>query len=207
MVSETPNIERSRKQFAERITTLIEHLASLPTDAVETTAIFEKLLADIWDELGGSSDGGMAGYKLHGRIETAIWEPPHLRFTIERHGGTALGSSRAEIQRWVVNLQDREACMESAGYRQLVPRSRSLSKKDVEVKTEVVKDAVITHRPADFLEWSTEGTKFKIVVSKLIPATNKQTTASRRKRLRKALREELEPLGWHETSANRWSRG
>jgi hypothetical protein len=45
----------------------------------------------------------MAGYKLS-RMKDATWNPPILEFTIERHGGTALGSTRASLQRWEINM-------------------------------------------------------------------------------------------------------
>ena len=56
----------------------------------------ERLLSEVWDDLGGS-DCGMAGHKLIGRMEHVEWNPPVLTFTIERHGGTVLGSTRAEL--------------------------------------------------------------------------------------------------------------
>jgi hypothetical protein len=37
----------------------------------------------------------MTGQKLLGRMEEVVWEPPILSFTVERHGGTVQGSSRA----------------------------------------------------------------------------------------------------------------
>ena len=44
----------------------------------------------------------MAGYKICGRTENVEWNPPFLKFTIERHGAMMFGSSRAELQHWSV---------------------------------------------------------------------------------------------------------
>jgi hypothetical protein len=40
------------------------------------------------------------------RAEELSWNPPILSFTIERHGATARGSSRAELHEWTVNLHE-----------------------------------------------------------------------------------------------------
>ena len=60
----------------------------------------------------------MAGHKLIGRMENVEWHPPILTFLIERHGGTVLGSARAELQRWTVDLDRRTATCERVGHRQ-----------------------------------------------------------------------------------------
>jgi hypothetical protein len=44
-------------------------------------------------------------HKLLNRMEKPIWNPPILTFRIERHGAAALGSSRAEVQEWTVDLE------------------------------------------------------------------------------------------------------
>jgi hypothetical protein len=43
------------------------------------------------------------------------WNDPILAFTLEQHGGTVLGSSRADLERWIVNLNDGTAHVEQAG--------------------------------------------------------------------------------------------
>jgi hypothetical protein len=63
---------------------------------VENTEV-EGLLIECWGLLGGSSQEGTTADKLSGRIENLRWQPPYLLFQIERHGGTVMGSSRAEI--------------------------------------------------------------------------------------------------------------
>jgi hypothetical protein len=77
------------------------HLATIVPGKITDTTDLEPLLAACWGEFSGDY-GGMEGYKLLGRIEDVTWGPPTLTFTIERHGGTVMGSSRAELQHWEV---------------------------------------------------------------------------------------------------------
>jgi hypothetical protein len=84
---------------------LKEYLASLPPGSVTDTARLEPILAECWDEFRGSGESGMHPGKLRGRMEEVTWNPPYLAFVIERHGATAFGSTRAEIQLWELDLQ------------------------------------------------------------------------------------------------------
>jgi hypothetical protein len=77
---------------------LQEMLRGLQPGEVSDPAPVATLLAKCWDELPGSEDAGMRGYKLLGRMEDVRWDPPTIRFAIERHGATTLGSTRAEVQ-------------------------------------------------------------------------------------------------------------
>jgi hypothetical protein len=56
------------------------------------------------------------------RIEEATWEDPIFTFVIERHGRTVHGSSRAELQRWTVDLDAGTATTAAShSHRQLTP--------------------------------------------------------------------------------------
>jgi hypothetical protein len=92
----------------------------LPPGPVADVSAVERLLAACWGDLV-RDDGGMAGNKLLGRMEAVTWKPPTLGFQIERHGGTVLGSSRAEIQHWEVDLEKKTAILTKTGHRQLRP--------------------------------------------------------------------------------------
>ena len=78
------------------------------------------LLANCWHELKGAGETAMQARKLD-RAEDVSWNPPVLSFTIERHGATVLGSSRAELHRWSVNMHQRTARCERGRYSQLLP--------------------------------------------------------------------------------------
>src|SRR6266511_2492844 len=84
----------------------------------------EGLLADAWPELEGGEAEGMAAWKLRGRTEQLDWQPPCLSFVIERHGATVLGSTRAELHGWEVNVETGGTRQGPAGYRQLSPHDR-----------------------------------------------------------------------------------
>jgi hypothetical protein len=61
------------------------------------------------------------------RIEEATWEDPIFTFVIERHGRTVHGSSRAELQRWTVDLDAGTATTAAShSHRQLTPPRSTL---------------------------------------------------------------------------------
>ena len=82
---------------------LQQYLDSVPFGAITDTDTLIPLLKNAWQEFDGSDRCGMKNDKLT-RIENARWDPPCLEFTIERHGGTVLGSSRGELQHWMINI-------------------------------------------------------------------------------------------------------
>src|SRR3954447_10558198 len=83
---------------------LIDYCGALPSAAVSDVSRLEGLLANAWNALDSGSCGGMKGKKLFNRTENLWWDPPLILFVIERHGGTVMGSSRAELQHWEINL-------------------------------------------------------------------------------------------------------
>ena len=106
---------------------LRNYLMSIIRGAIKNTAELERLLAGCWDEFEGSETEGMAPYKLHGRMEDVVWDPPNLFFTLERHGETVLGSTRAELHNWKINIQDETANCYESGHRQVYPMQPSLT--------------------------------------------------------------------------------
>jgi hypothetical protein len=86
----------------------------------------ESLLAAAWGAFHFEGDDTkMSGHKLLGRLEDVRWHHPHLTFTIERHGGTVLGSTRAELHDWTINIEHATVVARRA-YRQVVPRQAAL---------------------------------------------------------------------------------
>ena len=108
---------------------LQELLAALPPGPIPEDIKLDKALAACWDGFRGSDDGGMKDDKLLGRMENVQWQPPILTFTIERHGGTVNGSTRAELQHWELNLDDQTACIVNEGHRQLQTMAPRVSSK------------------------------------------------------------------------------
>src|SRR5581483_8214593 len=85
-----------------------DYLAMVAEGKLEGPEI-DRLLAACWNQFDGSQEGGVQGRKVIGRMEDVYWDPPILSFTVERHGGTVLGSTRAELQHWQVDLEKKTA--------------------------------------------------------------------------------------------------
>ena len=172
---------------------LMNYLKNLEPGPVEVTTHLERLLAEVWDDLGGDN-GGMAGIKLIRRMEQVEWHRPILIFLIERHGGTVLGSTRAELQRWSVDLDRGTATCERIGHRQLSPMERRV---DVGSIADEIAGRIVGGEADERLNWLGDG-RVRVGVGKIFPARSgyKQTVQCRRIRLREALIERLSTKGW-----------
>ncbi len=172
---------------------LQHHCAALSPGPVADIPILESLLAAAWGELSGD-DGGMEGYKLLNRMENVSWEPPYLSFRIERHGGTVLGSTRAEIQHWTVDVEAKTAALVKSGRRQLLPPARPYPMKGV--VTEVI-DAIRNGNPDDRIEWDGSN-KVKLKTGEVFPngSAFRMTLAARRKAFRSLVAAVLIREGW-----------
>ncbi len=177
---------------------LKEYLSSIPHGEISDTGQLEKFLAESWNDIAGD-DGGMKGYKLHKRMEQVTWNPPNLTFVIERHGGIGVGSTRAELQHWTVNIDEMKAYAGNAGYRQIYKRQPPLNVKPI---AEEIAALIIKRQQDDRLKWIGDG-QIRVQISKIIPTDSscKQTAKGRRKRLRTALGEKLLPYGYKEIRA------
>jgi hypothetical protein len=104
------NHSEDGKDKPKAVAALKDYLDGRAPGPVRDTGRLETLLALRWEDLAGSSDGGMEGNKLFSRyMESVEWLPPLLTFKIERHGGASFGSGRAEIQHWAIDI--RENCV------------------------------------------------------------------------------------------------
>jgi hypothetical protein len=129
-------------------------LAASPP-AIPDPATLERLLAACWHEFKGD-DGGMTGQKLLGRMEEVVWQPPILSFTVERHGGTVMGSSRASLQQWRLDLDKKTARCEERRFRQVRERQPRL---DVEALAEEVASRILRQQADGRLRWCGDGRK------------------------------------------------
>ena len=168
-------------------------LSKLPPGriALDGQAELPRLLEGCWDMFDGSADESMAAYKL-ARAEDLIWDPPFLMFTIERHGGTSLGSTRAELQEWTLDLEHMIAKREKIGYRQVYRKQAPF---DVKPIARELCEAIVSGSSDERLRWSGSGA-VQVLTSIILPMSSKKTLEGRRKRLRKAMREMLAPHGW-----------
>lgn len=109
-------------------------LAGQPLGPIEHPTSIAGLLADCWHHLDGFNATRMKPEKLY-RMESPAWYPPHLEFLIERHGGTVLGSSRATVYRWRVNVAECSAEIVGETHRQLHAMSKRLNVKPLRKKS------------------------------------------------------------------------
>ena len=179
---------------------LLEYLSSLQPGAIADTGQLEKLLSASWDEFEGNCLEGMAAYKLHGRMREVVWEPPSLTFTIERHGSTVQGSSRAEVHHWSLNTNAKTATCSQGGYRQVSPMAARL---DVLPLAEKVFHLIIEGCCTQELRWNKDGT-VSVQIGKLLPtgSATPQTLEGRRRRFREALEKMMDRENWQCVRAN-----
>jgi len=132
--------------------------------------------------------------KLLGRMKDVLWRPPILGFVIERHGGTVMGSSRAELQHWTVDVEHKTATMSVKGYRQKSPRQSAV---DVKSIANELTELIINGHNDERLQWSTDR-RVRVLSGKIFPdnSAKEQTLEGRKKRLVKAMEERLIQLGW-----------
>lgn len=180
---------------------LRHYLHNMQTGKVADISNVESLLAECWERLDGQSASGMAGYKICGRTENMEWNPPFLKFTIERHGAMKFGSSRAESQCWNVNV-DTGTASYIVGIRQ---------KRDIEpvLKTKPLAESIgkliLEKKDCKELKWNDDKAHVRIMAGEIIPDdVAKQTLAGRRKRFRKDLTKFLESYGWQEVRSNNY---
>ena len=179
--------------------TLNQYLKRIPPGPINNAADVESLLATCWNQFGGDA-GGMKGEKLHRRMESVVWNPPRLEFVIERYGATVNGSSRADLQHWVVNLDAKTTTLEKVGRRQLSTMQPRL---DVVPLTDEIARLILSKSDDARLRWCPDG-RVRVLIGKIIPAASavRQTLEGRRRRFRLALAGLLEGQGWRKLAAN-----
>lgn len=152
------------------------------------------LLGLCWDQLVGGNEGGMKAEKLSGRIENIKWSPPRLAFEIERHGGAFLGSKRAEMQEWTVDVEHGSATCSKGRSRQLHPNASRL---DVAPIAEEIVGLICNGTQDLRIQWS-GASVVKVEIGKIIPMKGpKDTVRGRRDRLKVQLVHDLGTVGWH----------
>jgi hypothetical protein len=172
------------------------YLAQVLPGPVKDVERVEELLAACWDQLAGP-EGGMTGEKLINRTEDMRWNPPLLRFNIERHGARALGSVYAEVQRWVIDIEKGSADFNPYGGRRLVG-ARQPPVRVEPIANELV-GLIVAGKEDRRLKWRGKS-RVRLFVGEVLPEHSavKQTLAGRRRRLRQAMQNALAAHGWQE---------
>jgi hypothetical protein len=169
-------------------------MSTVPCGDVADTADIEELLASCWQELN-RHDGGMAGYKLMGRMEEVKWNPPMLSFAIERHGGTVMGSGYAELQSWTVDLESGCATLADHPRKRWLGGPRNSPLKVGPIAAEIA-ELIKTGKQDPRLKWKSSD-EAQIKIGLVIPDDcPNQTLVGRRKRFKGALQESLREHGW-----------
>jgi hypothetical protein len=166
---------------------LREFLFALPVGPVADGRLVD-VLAGAWDRLD-RDDRRMAAFKLN-RVEEPHWGGSVLTFAVERHGGTVLGSTRAEVQQWEVDPRAATARVVRSTHRQLHSMAARL---DVRPLAEEVAALILAGANDDRLKWSADRATVKVQIGRIIPADSaaRQTVTGRRRRFRAALDDEL----------------
>jgi hypothetical protein len=190
-----------------RLDELRVYLATVPAGAIDDAQKIEQLLADSWEELAGNQ-GGMAADKLYGRTENMEWQPPLLRFEIERHGARKFGSTWAEIQSWKVDVEKGQATVTPSELNRKRLVGQRLPPLDVKPIAQETVNLILAGKSDERLKWYGE-TKFKIIIGKLFPPSSacKQTLAGRRKRFSRVIHEDLVHHGWHQVGTHTYEKG
>jgi hypothetical protein len=181
-------IEGSNEKSA--MAALREYLNTLTPGAIDKTESLAKLLADAWCDLDSGRGGGMQPYKIWGRLETVEWDPPQL------NGAVVPGSSRAELQRWNIDVNKGTASLGGCGFRRAkdVPPSTRL---DTRPLAREIAQLIVNRVPDSRLKWKPGG-QVRVAIGLLMPnrSAAKQTVDGRRKRFRAQLDEQLSGTGW-----------
>jgi|ERR1700730_1549328 hypothetical protein len=183
------------------IDVLLSELSKLEPGKIEDNSREKiiSLLVSCWDGLEGAGESSMADFKLY-RAEDLSWNPPILSLTIERHGGTALGSTRALLQEWRVNLDERTARWCGGKFRQVRPAAaRFDTKAAAERVCEAVQrgpDSACDLIKQGILLWNGDK-QVSVNHGKVVPNSSyRQTIAGRRKRFRDELTAQMKAIGW-----------
>jgi len=183
---------------------LKKHLFALVPGEIAETARVTALLAGCWHEFMGAESQRMHAGKL-GRMEDVSWAPPVLCFRIERHGAMDVGSTRAELQHWRVDLDRKTAqCERSRSYRQALPRAERVR---MEPLARELADSIIAGRADQGLKWQ-GGETVRILMAKVFPYDSgyMRTVNGRRRRLRATLETLVAENGWREVRRDVYSK-
>ena len=168
----------------------------------------QTLLQRYWHQFKGSDETKMAGYKLLRGIEDVEWDPPKLFFTIERHGITMLGSSRADLQMWTLNIEDETVTANTLDtYRQIYSRQSPLK---VGLIAEDLYQKITNNIVDDRIKRYGDG-RIEIRIGNINELKEgsavKQTLMQRRKRFRFKMDELLLNSGWEKIRENLYRPG
>jgi hypothetical protein len=196
---------KSEHEEINGLSELRKYLKSTPTGELSATesGCVTQLLCNAWPNLRiTAGDANLEPWKLLGRTENLTWNPPLLSFEIERHGATVMGSTKAHVYPWLIDL---EQCTATMGW----PTMRQVGFRDAPLKVQAIAEeiaaCILAGKADPRLKWKTD-TNVRVLISDVISTTNQQTTSGRRRRFRVALEVLILSHGWTRKSVNRYER-
>jgi len=114
-----------------------------------------------------------------------------------------LGSKKAELQEWEVDVNQGETSCLQTKYRQKYKRSPPLKTKPW---AEKVGKLIVKCQDNKKLKWYDNKTTVRVIIGEIIPDDMaKETVAGRRKRFRRDLTEYLKSYGWAQVRPNKYT--
>ena len=133
--------------------------------------------------------------------QNKMWEAAWL-YRKEAEKWTVKGSIYAEIHHWCVNVHEGEASIKRFSRRTVGQKSAALKVGTIAQETA---DLILHQKSSPKLTWKSDSVVY-LKIEEIIPATNAQTTSSRRKRFKAALETLISPHGWKRTGPYRFEK-
>jgi hypothetical protein len=182
-----------------RLRTLLLQLAEGPVPDERREEIVAAL-ETAWNELDGSDVEGTTAEKINDP-ERLHWKDPVLSFIVERHGRTVLGSTRADMHHWSVDVANGTADCSLGPYRQIAPLSPRV---DTKVIAEEIASRISARQNDPRLKWTEDRSTVRVLVGDISALGGfKQTREGRRKRFRRDLEHLLGDLDWRPLPGSR----
>jgi hypothetical protein len=195
------NINKTRDSALAMLRRAMAGLPSGPVD--EDSDDFGTVVSALraaWPFLHGSNAQSTTADKIY-RLEHLAWDAPTLCFQLERHGAMVVGGSgRAGLHAWSVDVENGTASCSTGGYRRLRSADSAFPTQETVRKLLVLLRDRGQH---PWLNWIDEKTA-RLNMSKIVPTTNSQTTAGRRRRLIFHLATMAPGIGWGVVKRGSW---
>lgn len=181
-------------------------LEQTPVGPIDKDSVLGKTiisaLAAAWMDFSGSSAENTYAYKVADRAEQLKWDPPNFVFVIERHGQTALGSIWGGLHTWTVNLTENKADYFLSGKRQVNPKAKSITKKDMQIMAESIADKIEADIPDPCITWLKTKPVATVTLNIVFPSSahRKRTVQGLRTRFSSVLFTEMKNRGWEYVS-------
>lgn len=177
-------------------------LEQTPVGPIEKDSVLGKAvisaLAAAWMDFPGSSAEKTYPYKVEDRAEQLIWDPPNFVFVIERHGPTCEGSIYAVLHKWTVNLTYDTAVGSYLRKRQVYPKAKPITKKDMQIIAGSIADKIEANITDPCITWLKSKPAVIVTLNQVFPshAHRERTARGLRNRFGNFMITEMKNRGW-----------